>query len=1027
MQRTWTNKAHEYFEKETGRKVEEFKERGEKPGLAKRATLQLFKWKNQLFASGDNTWGTEVQGYADFETDSPIPDFGIFTANSTKEIRIRFFNLSKGQDSAVDFRCAFLKFRDAEEAGPFDMAFMTGCASPFNNVETLQEFVTALQVGPESMKAWALRHPSNYYSLVDGLRREPKEWTSLEYHNYTNYSCTTKENVMRLFRFRLIGLGNVDESKLSTDDQTHPWDLLRTDSKEKNAQGTSLSESLRRVSETFPTMMLQVQIQDRMSASVPDHVIDPSVVWDEKECPWINLATIVLTYNVSNLPEERAKYGFDTLPEGVSLRTLSNTESYPELILYRESVLFSSTRRRMITEESALMKQKLTIYLIHVETGFYLLSGTNATVSISIFGTKNRTKRLVLDKSFQNDFERGSKDSYYITAPNVGEVKFIKVYLVGGSVGREWYLRSVMIFDLESRISYDFPCFRWITSTITLPRGNAVLPQKETDPVLQRVRRMWLAYEQMVVRWRTQTGLPGNIDYSAYKDLPRDLKYATEREWEKIEIIGFYAFKLKIHSFLTAFEAFNDFEDFKALTDVLSQSEVAKAITANDAWKRDEEFGRMILNGVNPVLIKRCQAPLEHFPVTNDMLQGILQRNLSIEQEMEAGHIYLLDYKVLKGVPRRNDRFLPNPLCMLYVRPDGTLVPIAIQLEQSPEESDIIWTPHDTELDWLFAKTWVKTADIHVHALNTHYYRSHRISEVFALATIRNLPQAHPIFKLLVPHLKYTIAVNATALEVLLGGEGAVFYKMLAIGGQEVKVVENGYKEFHWDLLNIPKEFAMRGVDEPALLPNYHYRDDALSMWNCIGEFVSKAVNLYYSSDADVKKDYELQSWMREIKEKGLVSWNEDNGVPRSVESVSHLKEILTMVIFNVSCYHAAVNFGQADYYIFGPNYPSAMRTPPPTKKGSTTMASIMAALPVKADQALAVAFANYLSTYAENEVYLGDYPDAYFSEASMRRIKDEFQQSLKRISEQMKTRNRKMDIPYYYLLPERVPNSVAV
>ncbi|KAK3579734.1 hypothetical protein CHS0354_008875 [Potamilus streckersoni] len=1024
MKKTWTNKAYEYFEKETGRNVEEIQERGEKPGLWKRANLQLFKWKQQLFASGDNRWGNEVQGYADFEADSPIPDFGIFTANSTKEIRIRFFNLTKSQDGAADFRCAFLKFGDAEEAGPWDMAFMTGSASPFNDIETLEEFLTGLQVGPSSLKAWALRHPSNYYSLVDGLRKEPKEWTSLDYNNYKTYSCTTKENVMRLFRFRLIGLGNVDESKLSPDDQKHPWDLVRTGTEEKSTQGNFLSESLLRVSETHPTMMLQVQFRDIMSVSAPDNVVDPSVVWDEKECPWRNLASVILTYNVPNLPEERAKYSFHKLPEGVRLQTLSNTESYAELILYRDRALFSARGGKM-TQES--VSKKMTTYLIHVETGFYLFSGTNATVSIAIFGSKDRTKRHVLDKSFQNDFERGSKDAYYITAPTVGEVKFIKIYLVGGSIGREWYLRSVMIFDLESRISYDFPCFQWITSTITLPRGNAVLPQKETDPVLQRVRRMWLAHEQMVVRWKTQTCLPSNIDCSAYKDLPRDLKYATEREWEKKEIIGFYAIKLKIHRFLTALESFDDFEDFKALTDVLCQSEVAKAITANENWKRDEEFGRMTLDGINPVIIKRCQAPLDNFPVTNDMLQGILQRNLSLEQEMEAGHIYLLDYKVLKGVPRRNDRYLPTPLCMMYVRPDGALVPIAIQLGQSSEESNLIWTPHDDELDWLFAKTWVKTADIHVHALNTHYYRAHRVSEVFAVATFRNLPLAHPVFKLLVPHLKYTIAVNATALEVLLGGAGSVFYKMLAIGGHEVKMLENGYNEFHWDLLNIPKEFAMRGVDEPALLPNYHYRDDALSMWNCIGEFASKVVNLYYSSDTDVKKDHELQSWMREIKEKGLVSWNEDNGVPRSVESVSHLKEILTMIIFNVSCYHAAVNFGQGDYYIFGPNYPSAMRTPPPTKKGNTTMASFMAALPVKADQALAVAFANYLCSYSEDEVYLGEYPDAYFAEEAMRRVKDEFQQSLKRISELMKTRNRKIDVPYYYLLPERVPNSVAV
>ncbi|KAL3883125.1 hypothetical protein ACJMK2_029418 [Sinanodonta woodiana] len=1027
MQKIWKNKSYKYFEKETGKKVGDFINREEKSGLGRRASLQLFKWKNQILASNDNTWGNEVQGYADLVADPPIPDFGIFTANCTKEIRIRFFNLIGFKDAAADFRCAFLKFGDTEDAGPMDMAFMTGAASPFNDVGTLQDFLTGLQDGRAALKLWALRHPSNYYNLVDGLRRAPEEWTSLDYHNYMTYSCQTKENLLHLFRFRLIGKRDMAESKLLSIDQKHPWDLVQSDAEERKAQGTSLSDSLKRISETYPIMKLQVQSRFTVTKSAQDSIVDPSVVWDEKEFPWRDLASIVLSYNVSNLPEERAKYSFEKLPEDIRLGTSSKLESYTELLLFQERALLSSTRQRMMTEESVLKKQKMTTYIIQVETGVFMFSGTNANAFISLFGTTDRTKRLLLDKSFHNDFERGHKDAYYVSAPSVGDIKFIKLRVEGGLINREWYLRNIFIFDMESRKSYDFPCFRWLSSTITLPRGNAVLPQDEIDPALKRVRRMWLADEQMVVRWQIQTGLPSNIDYPTYKDLPRNLRFAADREWEKKIILGSYAIKMKIHNFLTVFDDFDDFEDFKALTEVLDQSEISKFIIANDNWKRDEEFGRSVLDGVNPIMIRRCQAPLNHFPVTDDMLQGILERNLSLKEEMEAGHVYLLDYKVLQDVPRKIDRYLPNPLCMLYVRSNGTLVPIAIQLGQSPEEANLIWTPHDTELDWLFAKTWVKTADIHVHALNTHFYRSHRVSEVFALATIRNLSLAHPVFKLLIPHLKYTIAVNATAGEVLLGGEDSIFFKMLAIGGHELKLIANGYKDFHWDLLNIPKEFATRGVKDPELLPNYHYRDDALIMWKCIGEFVSKVVDMYYRAESDVFNDHELQSWMREIKEKGLVSWNEDNGVPRSVESVSHLKEILTMIIFNVSCYHAAVNFGQADYYTFGPNYPSAMRTPPPTKKASTTMASIMAALPVKADQALAVAFANYLSTYSEDEVYLGEFPDVFFAETAVLKLQEEFRQELKKISEQIKTRNQKMDIPYYYLLPERVPNSVSV
>lgn len=79
-----------------------------------------------------------------------------------------------------------------------------------------------------------------------------------------------------------------------------------------------------------------------------------------------------------------------------------------------------------------------------------------------------------MNKNFYNDFERGRKDAYYIKAPVVGDIKFIKLFLKGGKLAKDWYVRRIVIFDLDSRKSFDFPCHTWVTLDVTIPVGTGM-------------------------------------------------------------------------------------------------------------------------------------------------------------------------------------------------------------------------------------------------------------------------------------------------------------------------------------------------------------------------------------------------------------------------------------------------------------------------------------------------------------------------------------------------------------------------
>lgn len=58
---------------------------------------------------------------------------------------------------------------------------------------------------------------------------------------------------------------------------------------------------------------------------------------------------------------------------------------------------------------------------------------------------------------------------------------------------------------------------------------------------------------------------------------------------------------------------------------------------------------------------------------------------------------------------------------------------------------------------------------------------------------------------------------------------------------------------------------------------------------------------------------------------------------------------------------------------------------------------------------------------------FIGDYPEELFIEEPAKAAIEVFQRKLKGISAEIKARNAKLCVPYPYLLPEQIPNSIAI
>ncbi|OWK07514.1 ALOX5 [Cervus elaphus hippelaphus] len=538
-------------------------------------------------------------------------------------------------------------------------------------------------------------------------------------------------------------------------------------------------------------------------------------------------------------------------------------------------------------------------------------------------------------------------------------------------------------------------------------------------------------------------GFPLSIDAKCHKDLPRDIQFDSEKGVDFVLNYSKAMENLFINRFMHMFQSsWSDFADFEKIFVRISNTISERVM---NHWQEDLMFGYQFLNGCNPVMIQRCLKLPDNLPVTTEMVECSLERQLTLEQEVEQGNIFIVDFKLLDGIDANKTdpctlQFLAAPICLLYKNLANKIVPIAIQLNQVPGEENPIFLPSDAKYDWLLAKIWVRSSDFHVHQTITHLLRTHLVSEVFGIAMYRQLPAVHPIFKLLVAHVRFTIAINTKAREQLICEYGLFDKANATGGGGHVQMVQRAMQDLTYTSLCFPEAIKARGMDNTEDIPYYFYRDDGLLVWEAIKTFTAEVVDIYYETDQVVEEDQELQDFVKDVYMYGMrgkkaSAQGSPLGFPKCIKTKEKLCEYLTVVIFTASAQHAAVNFGQLgrwlslqyDWCSWIPNAPPTMRAPPPTAKGVVTIEQIVDTLPDRGRSCWHLGAVWALSQFQDNELFLGMYPEEHFIEKPVKEAMSRFRKNLDSIVSVIAERNKNKKLPYYYLSPDRIPNSVAI
>ena len=78
-----------------------------------------------------------------------------------------------------------------------------------------------------------------------------------------------------------------------------------------------------------------------------------------------------------------------------------------------------------------------------------------------------------------------------------------------------------------------------------------------------------------------------------------------------------------------------------------------------------------------------------------------------------------------------------------------------------------------------------------------------------------------------------------------------------------IELLQKSFHDFRFDVdLEFPLNIEHRGVGG---LPNYHFRDDGLNLWNAIKEYVTDIIDIFYKTDKHVQQDLDIQEWIGSI------------------------------------------------------------------------------------------------------------------------------------------------------------------
>jgi arachidonate 15-lipoxygenase len=425
--------------------------------------------------------------------------------------------------------------------------------------------------------------------------------------------------------------------------------------------------------------------------------------------------------------------------------------------------------------------------------------------------------------------------------------------------------------------------------------------------------------------------------------------------------------------------------------------------------------------GATPINLRGVTALPENLAVDAATFARAIGDADSLGKALGEGRVFVSDYAMFDRMPTGKTggkaRYLWAPIALFVRGADRMLHPVAIQVGQRPGAESPVMTPKDG-VAWRMAKTTVTTADMNLNGVVAHFGLCHAVTEAFICVSHRRLAPSHPLLHLLVPHFEYTLAVNERARTSVVNVGGVQDTLLSGTREADFEVTNRAVAAEQWSRAGARAELAARGVDDPARLPFYPFRDDGVPLADALHRWVEGYLRIYYASDDAVVNDAEVRAWADELGRAGGFQ-----GMPQ-IDGVAALARFTSDVLFRITGLHAVINYAGWDFAAWAPSMPSMGFGPGPSG-GEADEAAWRAMLP-----ALSVANGLLEMLYFLGQTRLnrlGEYPPGHFGDPRVAPALKRLQGELAAIGRDQKARDAGRPWPFPYLSPDVLTASILV